>query len=373
MRRKGAMISGRRVGKLKCTAWLVMFWLAVTSAPAAEETSNGRDTLVYKDGDRVHGALVEQTKEIIVFRSDRFGELRVSASDAVVIKGEKPVAAAAAAPKPAPGAQPTVPVPTPAPSPQGKTETATAAEKAEEERVRIWDRFSPSVLTAKVRNLFGPWHGRLAFSTEVVSDIAERHTTSVEGHLSRKWKVDEVQLNGRFDYADTNDVRTTDLVKGWGQWRHDFNKKLFAQYRPTVEWNRASRRLGVPNKYVSLQQELGAGYNLYTTPSRKLRVGVSQNLFDTWNTSPAADHISRGVVSSFEEAELALPWRITLSQRGVWYPVHGQADGWENRIDLNKKLTETLSTSLRHEIRRHNPDGSSQDYNRLKLLFALDF
>jgi hypothetical protein len=75
----------------------------------------------------------------------------------------------------------------------------------------------------------------------------------------------------------------------------------------------------------------------------------------------------------FEEVELTLPWRMSLSQRGVWYPVRNQPDAWENRIELNKKLTETLSTSLRHEIRRNNPDGSAQDYTRLKLLFGLDF
>jgi hypothetical protein len=50
-----------------------------------------------------------------------------------------------------------------------------------------------------------------------------------------------------------------------------------------------------------------------------------------------------------------------------------KTDGWEDRIELNKKLTETLSVALRHEIRRHNPDGSSQDYTRLKFLFGFDF
>ena len=86
-----------------------------------------------------------------------------------------------------------------------------------------------------------------------------------------------------------------------------------------------------------------------------------------------ADHVSRRVISTFGEAEFVLPWRITISERGIWYPVSNDADGWENRVDLNKKLTETLSTSLRHEIRRNNPDGSAQDYTRLKLMFGLDF
>ncbi|MGH7945316.1 MAG: DUF481 domain-containing protein [Opitutaceae bacterium] len=334
---------------------------------AAVVTPKPRDTLVYKDGDRVQGTLIDTAGGVIVFQSDRFGELRVSASHAVVIKGEK-ADPPALAPKP-----PVIPPALPATPAEKVRAVAAAEQQKEEERVTIWDQFSPSVLTAKVRNYFGPWHGRLTFSAEVVSDIAERNNSSYEAHLKRKWKSDEVQMTLRYDYNETNDLATTDLMKASGQWRREFTKTLFAHYRPSGEWNRASRLRGVPNDYILLQQELGFGYHLLTKPSRKLRLGLSQNLFDTWNTAPDGEHSTRGVISSFEEAELTLPWRMTLSQRGVWYPGNDEADGWENRIELVKKLTETLSTSVRHEIRRNNPDGSAQDYARLKLLFGLDF
>jgi hypothetical protein len=224
-----------------------------------------------------------------------------------------------------------------------------------------------------VREFFGPWRGKLAFSTEVVTDVAERNNHSVEARFTRKWAKDEVQMTGRYDYAETNQVPTTDVVKATGSWRHEFSKKWFAHYRPSAEWNRASRRQGVPNDYTLVQQEIGAGYLVYSSPTRSVRAGVSQNLFDIWNTAPTPEHTSRGVQSVFEEVELKLPWRMGLTQRGVWYPVKEQQDGWENRVELNKKLTETLSTSVRHEIRRNNPDGSAQDYTRLKLLFGLDF
>ena len=326
---------------------------------AAETPANTRDTLVYKDGDRIHGSLVQRGAEEIVFRSDRFGEIRVKVIDAVVIPAQK-------APPP-----PVVDKVGTAVTPQAKA--AAAREEAEEERVTVWDRFSPGVLTAKVREFFGPWGGRLAFSTEVVSDVSEINNQSVEAKLTRKWKSDEVQLSARYDYAETNDVPTTDMIRANGSWRHEFSKKWFGHYRPSSEWNHASRRQNVPNDYVLLQQELGVGYHVFTSPTRTLRTGVSQNLFDIWNTAPVPDHTSRGVQSIFEEVELKLPWRMGLTQRGVWYPVNGQNDGWENRVELNKKLTETLSTSVRHEVRRNNPDGSSQDYTRLKLLFGLDF
>ena len=329
----------------------------------AESTPNPRDTLVYKDGDRLQGKVLERTADVIVFKSDRFGELRVPAANAVVIKADKPAATEAR----------TVHVEAKGIQPSPKSEAKTTADRADEERLTVWDRFSPAVLTARMRNIFGPWHGKLAFSTEVVSDVAERNTSSWEGHLTRKWKTDDVQFNARSDYAQTNNVTTTDMVKTSGQWRHDFTKQLFTQYRPSGEWNRASKRKGVPNDYVLVQQEVGVGYHLLTRPGRKVRVGVSENRFDIWNSSPPAEHTARDVQSFFEEVELTLPWRMSLTQRGVWYPVRNQRDGWENRIELNKKLTETLSTSVRHEIRRDNPDGSAQDYTRLKLLFGLDF
>ncbi|MEO6245815.1 MAG: DUF481 domain-containing protein [Opitutaceae bacterium] len=336
----------------------LVVWAAAAGLWSAEAASHSRDTLVYKDGDRVQGALVSDAGGTLVFKSERFGELRVPATEAVIIKAEKPAALTAVASAAPPAAE----------------RPATASEKEEAERVSLWDLFSPAVLTARVRNYFGPWHGRLSFSSEFVSDFADRNNSSYEANLKRKWKVDEVQLNARYDYNQTDSVTTTDLMKLSGLWRHDFSARFFGQYRPSSEWNRATTLRGAPNDYLLLQQELGGGCQVLATPSRKLRVGVSQNLFDTWSTvGPRMHTVSRGVVSAFEEAELVLPWRITIAQRGVWYPVNAQADGWENRLDLSKKLTETLSTSLRHEVRRNNPDGSSQDYTRLKLLFGLDF
>jgi hypothetical protein len=372
----GAMFAKYWCVFLGLTALLVGAGPGGAAEPTPASSAAGRDTLAYKDGDRVNGRLLRQEGGVLVFKSDRFGELRVPATDAVVIKGEPTPAPPAAAALRAPVVTPKSPSP---PAAVAATPRATAkaaqaaADRADEERVRIWERFSPAVLTSRVRNLFGPWRGRLSFSTEVVTDVAERENNAYEVFVRRKWTADEVQLSARYDFNETNQVATTDLMKVTGQWRHDVSKSFFLQYRPTGEWNRASLLRGRPNDYVLLQQEIGAGYQLLAKPSRKARLGVSQNRFDTWNSSLTPRHASRAVQSFFEEMEFTLPWRMALSQRGVWYPVNHRTDGWENRVDLNKKLTETLSASLRHEIRRDNPDGSAPDYTRLKLLFGLDF
>jgi hypothetical protein len=355
---------------------ILLCGFVVSARGAIEPGSNPRDTLVYKDGDRIQGVVVRKTPEEIVFKSDRFGELKVRAQDAVIIPAEPteaPVAAKPAAPKPvATAAKPAVPTPVPA-AERAEAVAKAEAERAEVERMTIWDRFTPGVMTAKVRGFFGPWKGRFAFSTEVVSDSADRNNHSAEARVTRKWSRNELQMSGRYDYAEANDIPTTDTIKTSANVRHDFSKQWFAHYRSSAEWNRASKLRGAPNDYLLLQQEIGAGYNVYASPSRKVRAGVSQNLFDIWNSAPTPNHSSRVVQSAFEEIELKLPWQMGLTQRGVWYPVNDQVDGWENRFELNKKLTETLSTALRHEIRRNNPDGSAQDFTRLKLMFGFDF
>src|SRR4051812_20602570 len=132
-----------------------------------EPTATTRDALVYKDGDKVQGKLLEKTVTEIVFQTDRFGVVRVPVTDAVVIRAEKPALATHAA-APAIAAAP-------ATIAAAESPAAKAAEvREEEEKLSIWERFSPWQLTAKVRNFFGPWHGKLAFATEVVSDTAKR-------------------------------------------------------------------------------------------------------------------------------------------------------------------------------------------------------
>lgn len=339
---------------LFCALWL---FAANVRAQGDVTPDTTRDTLVYKDGDRVHGHVVEQANGVIVFKSERFGELRVPAADAVVIKAEKtPAMAAAEAAKREEAAPP------------------TTAEREEQERVRIWDRFSPAVLTAAVREFFGPWHGRLSFSNELVTDTRTRNNLALEGKIFRKFEKDTVDLTARYDFNKTDELVTTDQFKAIGSWRHGFKRRAFAQYRPTLESNKANRvRQGLPYDYLMLQQEIGLGYNVYNRPAQKVRVGVSQNLFDVWSSVGGTSHTSHGVISLFDEVELALPWRMTLTQRGVWYPSAQQGQGWEDQIDLNKKLTETLSVSLRHEIRENSPDAALQDYTRLRLLLGLDF
>lgn len=357
---------------------------AARKAASNEPEATTRDMIVFKDGDRVQGKLIGREGDILVFQSDRFGELRVPSSGAVVIKAESPAESALATTTPPPKPQAS-PEPAklekagkPAEPLTAKQQVAQAEEKAanhaDAEKVSMWERFSPAQLTAKMREFFGPWRGKISVSTEIVTDTTERANASGEIQLRRKWKYDEVELRARYDFSQTNELTTTDVLKANGLWRHEFKQKAFALYRPTIEWNRAVFKSGLPADYLSLQQEVGFGYRLVVKPSRTVRVGLSENLFDTWSLTDVESHTSRTVESAFVEAELKLPWRMTFTDRSVYYySLASATDGWENNAELSKRFTETLSTSIRHEIRRGSPDNRVQDYTRLKLMIGLDF
>lgn len=331
---------------------------------AAGAVAPTRDVLVYPDGDRVQGRLIERTGDTLVFQSDRFGLLRVPAAGAEVVPaaktaGSTPVPKAVAA--------------TPAASASAAAPAAANGEKTEKAE-EAGAKASLARLAARLQAGFEPWTGRFSFSTEVVTDTANRSNLSAELQLQRKWPTNEVQLKGRYDFNQTDGRTTTDMLKADGQWRHDFRGHGFALYRPGLEWSRASFRAGVPSDYLLLQQEIGAGLNVYASEKAKVRTGVSENLFDVWSIFPGAAHNSRTSESAFMENELKLPWSLLVTQRGVYYFSFASAnEGWENRIELTKKFTKTLSTAIRQEVRRGSPDGTAQDYTRLKLLFGVDF
>ncbi len=365
--------SGRMRTKFILVSWIAlmipMVSLRAEDKPAPAKADKpakpvGRDTLTYKDGDRIYGKLVKKDGDTIVFQSERFGTLTVRSSEAALIVADK-------APE---MAQTTATTAAREAANATKTPTQREEDNEEERRMSLWERFYPSKLTADVREFFGPWHGRFAFSTDIVTDSTNRVNETLEVHLQRKWDKDAVQFNARHDFFRTNETTTTDIVRGDAAWRHDFKNSLFTNYRPTLEWNRnAFRAPGVPADYVLLQQEIGGGINLYTRPTFVMRAGFAVNLFDTWQLD-LVGHTGRTAESVFAEFEGKLPWRVTVTDRPVaYYSLTSHKSGWENALQVNKKLTETFSIGIRQEMRFNKPDASVQQYRLLRVLLGLDF
>ncbi|MET0262865.1 MAG: DUF481 domain-containing protein [Rariglobus sp.] len=330
------------------TKWLAAcgVFVALVSLHAADEVPPVPDVLVYHDGDRVQGRLVRREGDTLIFKSLRFGELRVPTDDALVISAVQLVDVDDNDRKP--GGKPTTPA------------VQSVAS-------------SPYQLTRMFKDFFGPWSGRITFSSQIISDSSDRSDVMGEVLLERKWTADEVSVSARYDYSQTNDIDTTDTFRGNGLWRHSLPKRMFTVYRPSYEWNRASTIDGIKSDYILLQQEIGVGVKAVDRDAWKIRVGVAENFFNNWDMTTDT-HRSARIESIFLEADLKLPWRITLTERAVYfYSFADGHEGWEHRFEVTKKLTDTLSLGLRQELRYNDPDIRTEDYSLLRFLIGLDF
>ena len=295
------------------------------------------DVLVYNNGDRLEGRLISNDGKTIIFFSTRFGELRVPTTEAKVTTT---MAANSTSPK--------------------ANGNATVDEVALLTMGRV------------IRNFMGPWHGRVAVSSETVHDSSVRRSDAVDTKMERKWKDDDVRLGARYEYSSTDSSTTTEVAKGDVYWRHDLTPRYFTIYRPSFEWNGYYFNNGVLGNYELFQQEAGAGLTLLNEPKRKLRVGTSATEYEIWTSNE--DRVTRFVPSVFIESEFDLPWKMKFVGRGSRYFSlrHGQA-GWESQIELSKKLTETFLISVHYDTRFNTPDIHVQDYSKWRLLLGLDF
>ena len=210
--------------------WLSACGLVGSADLRVAEPVGNREVLIYADGDRVRGKLVERSGGVLVFQSEKFGLLRVPVTEAKIERGAGPAAAKT------PG------------SPEVAKTAVAAGEKAgadraksengEKEQTGGWAQFSPYSLTQGVRAFFGPWHGRIAFSTEIANDVTDRTNTTAEVRLKRKWRNNELEGIVRYDFAQSAEVTTKDVARLSGSWRRDFPRRFFGVYRPTLEWNR---------------------------------------------------------------------------------------------------------------------------------------
>lgn len=351
----------RAVRRLLPSFLLLLLVLASTAARLVGAPAGG-DVLVYQDGDRIQGRVVSDDGKIIVFRSNRFGELRVSHEHARLILSGLPAPALDAAPAATAGTAAT-----------GTPAVASAPERAEDEATRAEERRIIERLSASLRHYFGPWHGRVSFSSTVVNSGDSSQSEVLEGKMERKWVGDELRFETRYTFSSTNEVTSTDITRGAAYWRHDLSRRWFTILHPSFEWNRNYTFNDAEADYVLLQNEIGGGMTVWDRTGKKLRLGLAHNVYDVWNTT-GSGHLSKSVESVFLEAEFGLPWNVKLTERGIrYFSLTGGNTGWESQFELSKKFSENLVLALRHEVRYNQPDIRVEDYASWRLLLGLDF
>jgi len=329
--------------------------------PPSPQSEGPTQVLVFSDGDRVRGNLIGRDGEFLVFQSQRFGELVVP-SEGVRIENIPPT------PKP-------VAATPPEPKPEEETEPETPPAETVEMRDRARPYWaSPAALATALGDFLGAWKGRFSVSASVITKTREQRDLALGLKVQREWEEMKAEFDFRYDLRKTEGVINTDLIKSNGLLRREISDRYFVQYRPTAEWNRNYRIAGIPAEYVLLQQELGIGIDLLTHEQRAVRLGIAENMFSVWTLSDNTNR-HRDNQSLFTEIEFDLPWRISVVDRYTWFTslFGGGEQGWENRLEVNKKFNDALSLGLRQEARRNNPDTRVEDYSLWRILIGLDF
>ncbi|MCC6415496.1 MAG: hypothetical protein IT582_06280 [Opitutaceae bacterium] len=301
----------------------------------------GAEVLVYHDGDRVQGKLLRREGGVMVFLSPRFGEIRVGAAEAEV-RGEE--------------AMPNESLPEASPAPG-------APVLAEE--------------LASASRWWHPWKGRVGLSLQWLRDDSSDEDLAVEFRLEREWARDELRYELHYSRKLSNDVLNEDIWRGSAYWRHVLENRFFTLYNPLLEWDRSFNGLGpqIPEaEYGFTQQQLGLGYEIVTTEWATLRAGVAENWVWLRIMDPVQIDYTQWFESVFFEAELDLPKGWKLRERGQLYLYRGDMPrGWDNTLELTKRLGDLLSVTVRHEYRINRPSLQVSDYNKLRLLLGLDF
>jgi len=339
------------------------------------------DSLVFKsNGDRLRGTLVAEEGDVVVFDAERFGVLRVRRDEVLSLEREavapvakKPAALAATEPAviangpDAVATTPTAVATSPAAGAAGPAGNAVMAEgSAEAAQLALASAKRDEAKKAR-------WRMHVAFSTELIHDNANKAEWIFELRAERKWEKDELRFEPRYEYKAENDRTTSDLLKLKTYYRHDIGRWWFVQYLPYYELNRQFTYQGLPLDYQYFRNEFGAGVRVIDRAGSILRVGVAKSFYDIELLEYDAQ-ISLHGKSVFIEAELDLPWRVSIRDRGqvLWYS-DGLGQGMGNELEITKHLNDVWWIGVRHEYRLNAPELQGDDLSKLKVFLGVDF
>lgn len=183
----------------------------------------------------------------------------------------------------------------------------------------------------------------------------------------KKWDKNEVRLGADASYGETEDVKSAESARGYGQWNRLFSDRFFGYLRADVSHDavadvdyRVSLSPGVgyyfiKNDTTSLSGEVGPGF-VYE------KAGRDETGYMTLRVAERFEH-------KFNE-------RVRLWQTAEYLP---QVDDWENNFLLNfeigveSKLTDKLSLKVFAVDNYDNDPVPGRKSNDLKVVTSLNY
>lgn len=183
----------------------------------------------------------------------------------------------------------------------------------------------------------------------------------------KKWDKNEVRLGADASYGETEDVKSAESVRGYGQWNRLFSDRFFGYLRAEASHDavadidyRITLSPGVgyyfiKNDTTSLSGEVGPGF-VYE------KAGRDETGYMTLRVAERFEH-------KFNE-------RVRLWQTAEYLP---QVDDWENNFLLNfeigveSKLTDKLSLKVFAVDNYDNDPVPGRKSNDLKVVTSLNY
>lgn len=277
------------------------------------------ETWVLANGDRVTGRLVGQDDATLVIQHASLGRL-------VLPRSALATAPAAAEPTAAVAAVPVAPA-----------AAAAATTTAVQPEVQKWKR-------------------QIDVGYSQQSGAKEKQDLSVRLQADAKYGDNTFRGTARLLQTEADGLSVTDRREGDFRWRHDVNKRLFAQALTTVTED------NVRHIDFSLEQQIGGGYRLIDNSRHKANVGLGAVL----QYLDRPDTTSRTAVlgSFFQDYAYELNHHVKLTQEsnvtytdaGTWVARSGLLTSPQEgsyRVKFNtgvqSKVNEHMSVNVRFE------------------------
>lgn len=292
-------------------------------APAAEDI-----VLELANGDQLSGRLISQQDGIIVFHSPVLGELRLAKDQAEIVSRDPP-----------------------------PSETDTAATAA--------------ALTGTPPNQRKPapdpkpWKGSIEFGFQQQSGQRDTLNLNLRALAELKHGPNNLQMEGRVLYGEQQSRANVDRSDASFRWRRNLSPDFFTQ--TVTSYSRDNIR-GIEHNW---EQNVGAGYRLYSAEDHTLNVGAG--LTGQYRSNRGVEPGTYGLVEVFQDYTYRINGRFTLRQNTVaQYTPDGQGafiiipnqprvtrDGEPNykirfNTALQGKITERISLNVRYEYEYDN-------------------
>lgn len=340
------------------------------------------DTLVLRSGERLKGTVVRQEGEVVVFRSQALGEVRLpraqvvawpesyvlDVADEMALESQQPPEAADWPSTPA------APAPTAAPTAPEVEDGALAASAPVP--LSWWQRLRahPAVDWWVSHRPLREWKSSVNFTYKLLEARDDRQDLNFRFESNRRTERGEYRLSARYDYVEItnmagNTYAATDRLQAGARLRHDLSKRTFLQGDTRYLSD------GVAKIDRELAQSLGFGWRLVdsarvratVTPSATLQAQELASQTNQWNYQ----------ATLFQDFRYKINDRLTFFEEADFSVSPGdEADyqvGFSARMEA--KLTTAVAADLRYELDINNivPVNSERSQSKVLVTLGLRF